>query len=79
MLGYMSLNGAYRFSDLKRELGVSSSTLIHRLSELQQEGLVEVMPDTRTRVFQYKLTKQGKTLSKEMGLSRMAKVLAKSS
>lgn len=78
MLGYMSSNGAYRFSDLKKELEVSSSTLTHRLSELQQEGLVEVVPDTDKKIFQYRLTKRGRTLSQEMGLSQMVKVLANS-
>ena len=78
ILGYMSSNGAYRFGNLKKELGVSSSTLIRRLSDLQQEGLVEVIPDTAHRVFEYRLTKRGRTLSQEMGLSRIVKVLAKS-
>ena len=78
ILAYMSANGGYRFSDLKKELGVSSSTLIRRLSDLQHEGLVEVVPDMNKRVFEYKLTKRGRTLSEEMGLSRVAKVLAQS-
>jgi DNA-binding HxlR family transcriptional regulator len=77
ILGYMSSNGNYRFSNLKRDLGVSSSTLIRRLADLQREGLVEVIPDVDRRVFEYRLTKRGRVLSREMNLDQMTKVLSK--
>ena len=76
ILGVLLAEDACRFTDLKDALGLSSSTVTRRLMELQQEGLVEAIPNFENRQFEYRLTKEGHRLAIGLGLGRLAKALA---
>ena len=64
MLFFMSRNeGSVRFNHLKREIGITATTLSRRLDEMIRQGLVtrEVFAEVPARV-EYDLSEKGRTL-----------------
>ena len=53
-----------RFNEIKRQIGITATTLSKRLEELQAQNLVdrEVFPEVPARV-EYSLSREGKTLA----------------
>jgi len=76
ILGILVSNDRCRYTDLKKTLGLSSSTLTRRLIELQKKGLVELIPNLNKKQFEYRLTTQGKQLAEMLALDRLTKALA---
>jgi len=69
-------NDRCRYTDLKKILELSSSTLTRRLIELQKKDLVELIPNLNKKQFEYRLTNQGKQLAEILALDRLTKALA---
>ncbi len=56
-------DGAMRFNELSREVGISPRILSKELTELQMNGLIErVVSDTKPVTVTYELTEYSKTL-----------------
>jgi len=76
ILGVLMSNNRCRYTDLKKTLGLSSSTLTRRLIQLQEKGLVELVSNPNKKQFEYVLTNQGKQLAETLSLDRLTKALA---
>ena len=61
----VALDGPVRFTEIRGAVrGLSARLLAERLRELEEEGIVERLPDGHGRVVRYRLTEKGQALAR---------------